>query len=144
ADRRHTTTGFECRKSCSQSGFDLSKLIVDGDPQALKGPRRHIDVTRPCSARNGGLNRLSQVAGGAERAPRHDELCDPAGPTLLAVLAQDALDLGEVVLVDDLCRGELRVGVHPHVERPLAAEAEAATWVVDLRAGEAEVEEDQV
>ena len=124
--------------------LDLAELIVDRDPYALKGPGRDVDVAGPGPARDRGFDGLRQVARGAERAPRHDELCDPAGPSFLAVLPQDALDLRRVVLVDDLRRGETRVWVHSHVERAVGAEAEPASRVVDLRAGKSEVEEDQV
>jgi hypothetical protein len=144
ADRRHTTTGFKCHKSCLQSCLDLSELVVDCDAEALKRARCYMDVARPSLARDRGFDGLSQIAGGAERAPRHDELCDPASPSLFAVLPQDSLDLGAVVIVDDARRRELGGGVHPHVERPFGAEAEPPRGVVDLSAGETEVEEDQV
>src|SRR5512135_3410814 len=108
ADRRHTTTGFKNQKSCLQSCLDLLQLAVDRDPEALKGPRRDVDVSRPGLSRYRRLDGLRQVARGAQRAPRHDELRDPARPTLFAVLTQDSLDLGDVVLVDDPGRRELR------------------------------------
>ena len=47
-------------------------------------------------------------------------------------------------MVDDLRRREIRAGIHTHVERSLAAKAEASFRVIDLGAGEAEVEKDQV
>jgi hypothetical protein len=144
ADRRHTTTGFENRKSCSQSSFDLPQLVVDGYAETLKSPGRNVDIAGPGGAWNGGFNGLSQVARGVEWAPRHHELCDPASPSLFAVLPEDPLDLYGVRIVDDSCRRECRAGIHPHVERPVGAKAEAALWVVDLGAGETEVEEDQV
>src|SRR5438309_3003662 len=144
ADRRHTTTGLKSLESCTKSVLDLAELVVDRDSERLKSPGRDVDVSRPGATRYGGLDGLRQIAGGAQRAARHYELSDPAGPTFLAVLLQDALDLGHVVVIDDLRRGELCVGVHPHVERAIGAEAESATRVVDLRAGKTEVEEDQV
>src|SRR6266853_282104 len=104
ADRRHTTTGFKCRESCSQSCFDLAELVVDGDAKTLKRPRRNVDVAGPCLAGDGRLDRLCQVARGAQRAPGHYELRDPASPTFFAVLPQDALDLAGIRLVDDLRR----------------------------------------
>jgi hypothetical protein len=103
-----------------------------------------MDVARPSLARDRGFDGLSQIAGGAERAPRHDELCDPASPSLFAVLPQDPLNFGGVVVIDDLGRRELGGRVHPHVERPFGAKAKPARRVVDLSAGETEVEEDQV
>src|SRR6202049_4881798 len=104
ADRRHTTTGFENRESCCQSCLDLVQLFVDGDPQALEGPSGDVDVTRPCLPRDRGFYRLSQIAGGAQRAPRNDELCNPASPTFLAIGPHDALDLGGIEMIDDPLR----------------------------------------
>ena len=144
ADRRHTTTGCESRKSCFQTGLDLAKLVVDGNPEALERPGRYVNVLRPCRTRYGRFDSSSQIARGAQRAPRHDELCDPASPTLFAVLTQDSLDLRSRVAVDDLRRGERRAWVHPHVEGAVGTEAEPTFRVIDLTAGEAEVEQDQV
>ena len=144
ADRRHTTTGFKCRKSCSESCLDLTQLVIDCDANGLEGAGRDVDVAGPGLARDRGLDGRGQIAGGTERAPRHDELCDPASPTLLAVLADDPLELDHVGVVDDPRRGEPGGWIHPHVERPVGAEAESAFGVVDLGAGETEVEEDQV
>src|SRR5216683_2659737 len=96
ADRRHTTTGFENPKSCFQSRLDLPQLVVDGDADALESAGRDVDVARPGLARDGRLDGGGQIAGGAQRAARHDELCDAARPTLLAVIAQDALELSNV------------------------------------------------
>src|SRR5215471_890538 len=106
ADRRHTTTGVENLESCLQSLLDLIELRVDGDAQALKRSGRDMDVAGPGPARNRRLDRLNQIARGAQRAPRHDELCDPVRPALLAVFAKDSLDLRGVVLVDDAGRGQ--------------------------------------
>jgi hypothetical protein len=144
ADRRHTTTGVENLKSCLQSRLDLAELIVDGDSQALKRSRRDMNVARPGLARDRRLHGGAQIARGAERAPRHYELCDPTRPTLLPVLAEDPFELGGAVLIDDACRGELGARVHAHVQRSLGAEAEAALGRVELGAGDPEIEEDQV
>src|SRR5450759_4435905 len=110
----------------------------------MKRPGRNVDVARPRGSRNGGLDGLSQVARGAQRAPRHDELRDPASPSLLAVLPKDALNLADVRLVDDGRRCYRGGGIHAHVERTFFAKAEATLRVIDLVAGKAEVEEDQV
>src|SRR5260370_35845808 len=117
ADRRHTTTGFENPKSCFESRLDLAQLVVDGDADALKGSGRDIDVARPGPSGDGRLDRGSQVASGAERASRHDELSDPARPTLFAEVAQYAFDLFDVERVDDARRVDTRGGVHPHAQR---------------------------
>src|SRR5258708_8649049 len=143
ADRRHTTTGIKCHKSCLESCLDLSELVVDRDAETLKRARCYMDVARPSLPRDRGFDGLSQIAGGAERAPRHDELCDPASPSLFAVLPNDPLDLSGVVLVDDARRRELGGGVHPHIERPFGAAAEPPRRVDDLCAGETQAEQDQ-
>src|SRR6266849_3715938 len=144
ADRRHTTTGFENPKSCLQSCFDLAQLVVDGDADALEGSGGDIDVARPGPTGDGRLHGRSQIARRAQRAAGDDELCDPACPTLLSVIAQDPLELSDIELVDDLRGVERLAGVHPHVQRPLGAKAESALWDVELNAGETEVEEDHV
>jgi len=144
ADRRHTATGFKCHKSCSQSCFDLAQLVIDGYAETLKCPGRNIDVARPRGSRNGGLDGLGQLARGTQRAPRHYELRDPASPSLFAVLPDDALDLACVRLVDDGRRCYRGGGIHAHVKGTVSAKAEATLRVVDLVAGETEVEEDHV
>src|SRR6266576_655243 len=144
ADRRHTTTVFENPKSCFKSCLDLTELVVDGDSYALKRSGRNVDLARPCPPGDGRFDGGGQVARGAQRAARHDELCDPARPTLLAVFAQDPLELSFVELVDDARRVESGSGVHPHVQRAFAAEAESAMRGVELDAGETEVKKDHV
>ncbi len=144
ADRRHTTTGFENPKSCSKSCLDLAELVVDGDADALKRSRCNVDVARPCPSGDGRFDGGGQIKGRAQRAARHDELCDPARPTLLAVLTQDPLELSFVEPVHDPRRVECGSGVHPHVQGTLAAEAESAFGGVELDARETEVEKDHI
>src|SRR2546428_12988513 len=144
ADRRHTATGFENPKSCLQSCFDLAQLVVDRDADALEGPGRDVDVARPRPSGNGRLTGGGQIARGAQRAARHYELCDPPRPPLFAIVAKGPLELCDVKLVDDPRGGERGAGVHPHVQRPVGAKAEAALSGVELDAGETEVEKDQV
>src|SRR5258708_27215404 len=144
ADRRHTTTGFKCHKSCSQSCLDLVELVVDGYPQTLKRPGRDVDVAGPGLPGDRGFHRLSQVERSAERAPPHYELRNPARPSLLAVTTKDALDLRGVERVDYLFGRERACYIHAHVKRSFAAEAESAFGGVELGAGDSEVEEDQV
>src|SRR5260370_24885403 len=115
ADRRHTTTGFENPKSCFESRLDLAQLVVDGDADALKGSGRDIDVARPGPSGDGRLDRGSQVASGAERASRHDELSDPARPTLFPIVAQYRSALFDVAGIDDPRGFERRGGVERHI-----------------------------
>src|SRR5437899_12931356 len=100
ADRRHTTTGVEDLKSRRQSGLDLAQLVVHCDPQALERSCRDMDVARPGLALNRRLDGGGQVACGAERAPRHDGLCDSACPAVLAIFAEDTLVLCGAELIN--------------------------------------------
>src|SRR5260370_39239043 len=126
ADRRHTTTGFENPKSCLQSCLDLAQLVVDGDSDALESSGRDVDVARPGPAGDGRLHGGGQIGGRAQRAARHDELCNPPRPTLLAEIAQDLLELSDVELVNDARPIERRGGVPTHVHRALYAAAGSA------------------
>src|SRR2546423_12846084 len=144
ADRRHTTTGVEDLKSCFEPGLDLAELIVDRDAQALERSSRDVDVAWPGSSGYRRLDGGAQVAGGAERAPRHHELCDPARPSLLAVITQDPFDLLDVVLVHDPSSSQVGRWIHAHVERTFGAEAETALGFVELGARDPKVEQDHV
>jgi hypothetical protein len=71
-------------------------------------------------------------------------LRNPARPSLFAVAPKDALDLRGLERVDDVFGRERRGYIHAHVKRSFGAEAESALRSVELGAGDAEVEEDQV
>ncbi len=97
---------------------------------------------------DGGLNDGHQLEGGADGATAAlvaNELRNAARPPLLAKAGEDAGQLGLAVGVHHLGGGE-RVGlrVHAHVERRVFAVREAALGDVELRAGNAKVEEDGV
>ncbi len=66
---------------------------------------------------------------------------DLAGEPLLAELAQDALEVGCGVGVEDLRRGDAGGLVHPHVERCVLAVGEASVGLVELQGRDAEVVE---
>jgi hypothetical protein len=117
-----------------QSCLDLVEFAVDSDPQTLKCPGCHVDVTGPGLPWDRGFHGLGEVAGSAERAPPHYELDDSSRPSLFAVGTKDALDLRGLERVDDLFGRELGCYIHAHVERSLAAEAESALLIVELGA----------
>ena len=90
------------------------------------------------------LEQLDEAGGGGEGlllALPDDGGGDAAGEPLLAVLAQDPLELGGVVGVEDLGRGDAGALVHPHVQRRVVAVGEAPLGLVQLQRGDPEVEE---
>jgi hypothetical protein len=100
-----------------------------------------MDVARPGAPGHGRLDGAGQVAGGAQRAPLRDEARDPRRPPFFAEAPDQVRQLAFGELVDQLRRGHRVVGVHPHVERALAAEAESAGGIVELDGRDAKVEE---
>src|SRR5207302_7006737 len=75
---------------------------------------------------------LGRGDGGASALADH-RLGDPPGEPLLAVLVQDAGELGGRVAVDDVGGGALGGPVHPHVQRGVLGVGEATRGVVQLR-----------
>ncbi len=76
-----------------------------------------------------------------DRAVGDDRPGDAGGEALVAVAPDDAGQLVLAVAVDHVGRRPRRRGVHPHVERSVVAEREAARGTIELRRGHAEVEQ---
>ena len=76
------------------------------------------------------------------RAAANDPGGDTTRETLLAELPQHPCQGLLVVGVDDVGRGERRIGVHPHVQRGVGGVGEAARGAVQLHRRHAEVEQD--
>jgi hypothetical protein len=95
-------------------------------------------------ARRAGWGPVRRAAAGTAAAGLVDEPGDAAGEALLAVLAQDAGQLGAGIVVDHLGRGDPAGRVHAHVEGRVGAVAEAAFGLVELQRRDAQVVEDPV
>jgi len=105
---------------------------------AARAPRRRGDRL---------LHDLGQLAGRGDRplaARLDDRPRDPAGEAFLAVAVEDVRDLPLVPSVDDVRRREIGGPVHPHVERRVVPVAEPALRLIELRTGDAEIEQDAV
>ena len=97
--------------------------------------------------RNCGLDRVNQLLGRADppaAACAHDGARDLARIALLAVLPQDPDQPALVPFVDDVLRGQILVGVHPHVEWRVVRVGEATRPRIDLHRGHAQVHVEQV
>jgi hypothetical protein len=87
-------------------------------------------------------DQVGQGQGGGERPVGDDRLGDAPGVGLLAVLAQDALQLGPAGVVDQRGGGGGLGRVHAHVERAEGPEREPTAGGVQLHRGDAEVVQD--
>ena len=93
------------------------------------------------------LDRVDELGRPLDRLPvpaACDRPRDLPGEALLAVPAEDLLQLALAGLVDELAGGVLGRRVHPHVERRVGRVREAALGPVELHRGHPEVEEDRV
>lgn len=143
-DGRHTPTGCEDPDCGSQSRLEAAQLVVDLHADGLEGPCRGMDVPGPRRPRDRVLDRFGELASGRERSPTDDEFGDPGRPAFLAESRDDPGELALIHSVDQLRGGHRLPGVHPHVERRISPEAEAALGCVELVAGKPEVEEHAV
>ena len=130
-----------------QRALERAELVVDLDPQRLEDALGRMALAEARRRRDRLLDRLDEVAGALERllgAAADDRARDLAREALLAVAAEDVGELALVGLVDELARGQLRGGVHAHVERRVGGVREAALGPVELHRRDAEVEQDRV
>ena len=100
----------------------------------------------PGSARTSPATRSASCARGLDAALAaffDDGAGDGPGPPLLAVMKEDVGQLRLGGLVDEV-GGAPPVPLHAHVERPVAAEREAALGLVELHRRHADVENDAV
>ena len=123
-----------------EAAIELAQFVVHGDPQGLECPGRRI--LPGLGLRDHRANDIREL-GGAPDGPalsrRVDRAGDPAGKPLFAKRADQ---LGKVGLRQgrDQIRGALSGAAHPHVERAVEAEREAALRRVELGRGDAEIE----
>jgi len=121
------------------TALHLAELVVHRDPQPLEGPRRAVDAGRV--ARDGAADDLGELRGGLDRRlgpGAQDVAGDAAGVPLLAELGDDADQLVLRQGVHQLGRAR-PLSTHPHVERPVGTEGEAALRLVELERRHAEV-----
>ena len=86
---------------------------------------------------------VGELAGPLDRPGGDDRPGDAARLRLLAIMEEDVGDLGFVGAVDEV-GGARPVLAHPHVERPVGLEGEAALGLVELHRGDADIERDAV
>jgi len=139
----------------AQGRFELVEFAIDVDAQRLKNARRRMFVTRAAAgwpapriaaARHSG-NHLGEFQRALERLGlpvRDDGARDARCERFFAEFAEDANQLGFRCTVDDIGCAHAFILAHPHVEGPVLHEAEAAGGFVELRRGNAQVEQNAV
>ena len=115
-----------------EAPVELAELVIDRDPQGLKGAGRRIEpglTPRDCAAHD-----VRELAGAADRgttARRDDCSCDAP---CVAFLAEIANQFGEVALLEpgNQIGGARPILSHAHIERTVETEREAALGGVEL------------
>jgi|GEM_PF-6817251 len=119
------------------------QLLVDGDPQGLKGERRRVEpsTTPP----HGLLDDPDQLARGAKRTLLDDGPGNAARLSLLTIVIEDIRQLLRRELVDQVGGGRpARRGIKAHVQRPLGHERETTVGVSELERRQPQIEQDTV
>ena len=107
------------------------ELVVDGDSHRLEQPG---ELGRPGARPERGPHGVHQVVAHRERprlAAPHDLARQPSRLALVAVLVEDAGQLGFVGLVEEL-RGGRPGPAHPHVQWGARSESKTALRLVQL------------
>nr|RAV91232.1 hypothetical protein DBT45_09165 [Aerococcus tenax] len=133
SDGGKTPALAEQRLGAREPMSKLAKLVIDENPERLKGPRRGMNAVLRAAADDAG-DRIGQRQRAVELrfGPRlHDRLGDGARPLLLAIDGDDAGKIGLVEGVDDI-GGRKPLAAHAHVERTVLLEGEAAFRLIEL------------
>ena len=139
--------GRSSRTAAGSASSSCAELVVDRDPQCLEDALGRMALAEASRRRDGGLDHVDKLARADERlapAAANDGTRDLPRVPLLAVAAEDLLQLALRCVVDDVGRGLLGGGIHAHVERRVDRVRESALGAVELHAGDAEVEQDGV
>src|SRR5690606_4574772 len=145
ADRAEAAARRQHLERTCEPRLDLRELVIDMNAQCLKGAR--CRVLAGLASRNGVRDDLGETARRRDRgceACGDDRARDALREALLAVIANDARELAFRRACDELRRSHSRARIHPHVERTVLYEAEAARGVVELRRGHTEIEQHAV
>ena len=123
------------------------QLVVHGDADRLKAALGGMLFFAQRRTRHGRADHIDQLQRGRDRLLRpgaYDRPGDARRVALLAVFIQNAFELALRPLIDDVPRAQTAGRVHAHVERSVVHIRKAALRLVELRRGNAEVEEHAV
>jgi hypothetical protein len=127
-----------------ERAHELAELVVDGDAQALEHAGRGVDAAGLGPDEAGDeLGELARRLDAALAAALDHGAGHRPRAALLAEMEEHVRELGLGGAVDEV-GGAVAVALHAHVERPVAAEREAALGLVELHRRHADVEHDAV
>ena len=124
-----------------------AQLIVYRNTDGLKAALGRMLLFAQRLGRHGAADDVHQLQRGLDRlfsALTLDGGCDQRSIALLAVFEQNVPDVLPAPRIDHIPRGERLLTVHAHIERRVLHIGEAALRMVELRRGNAEVEQDAV
>ena len=123
--------------------FQRIQLMVHGNAQRLKGAAGRVLVLAPLRRRHGAGHNVGQLQGGLDGRvlPRFLDLAgDLPGKGFFAVVPQDAGQVLTAEGVHQICR-RLTLLAHPHVQRCICPVGKAPGRVVQLVAGNAQIQQ---
>src|SRR5262249_23927603 len=118
ADHGETTTRPEHLDGRRERVFERVQLLVHGDPQGLENALGRVALTEPGRRGDRRLDHVDELARALERLlppPAPNRTSDLPCEALFPVAPEDLLELTLLRLVDELGRGDVRRGIHPHV-----------------------------
>ena len=122
----------------------FAELIVHGDAESLKDPRRRV---QPTLTRHGASHEVGEALCRIYRLVGTG-LCNPsrrpAGEPFLAIFAEYPQELLLAGAGQPFRRGRPGRRVHPHVQRAVPRKGEPPGRIVQLQARNADIEEDPV
>ena len=137
-----TPAGFQVACGLRQHRAYFFKLTVDENPNGLKRPRRR--VLAAFASTDGLCRQLRQLAGckdGALLPLLHNGARNLAVKPLFTIISDYLANLFFAGLGQPLRGGLAARGIHPHIQRRIVAEAEAAFGIVDLRRRHAQIKQ---
>lgn len=149
-DDRRSSARFQGCGDGREKTVEVVEFAVDEDAQGLKRARRGVEFGAG-GALKGEVAGLADDGGellgggnGGSGATFDNQPSDLRGVLLIAKLQNRIGEFGLGETVDERGGGLAAAGIHAHVEGPRAAVGEAASGVIDLCAGDADVGEDGV
>ncbi len=118
-------------------------FVVDRDSESLKGSACWmLPAARGC--RDGTRNARRKVSGRGERTIFDDRSCDATGVAFFSEVAEDAGEVLDAGLIDELCCGANGIGTHSHVQWPGTVIREPSGALVELVRRNTEIEKDGI
>ncbi len=130
----------------AQRRFDLRKLGIDVNPKSLK--RAGGRVLARLTALDGTGNQCGEFAAARERrsgiAASHNLLCNLDSRPFVSIIPQHGCNFIHAGRGQILSDGLPAAVVHPHIQRPVSAEAEAALGLIELRRRHTQIEQQPI